>query len=1071
MADEPFKYEDEELSEIEYYEIVSLEEIIKSNPTFVALSNEEIYNELFNFLKSKTTTEGFLKLFNQIIQKQMNPNNVNNFVIVADANRGKFEDMDIDKFIYDIKHSNKGEVDFAVKNKNKLWFPLMYDDDNTKIKFKASQTTTIVLDNEKSNNKYIIFKDDERNIPIMGVYFCEPEVIPDTYLNEKIASHLYKQHKDVMISADDYKSFDELIEKYKIPLPLDKIDTDEYYYTNINILLRKYNYDFDSISIEDFNTIKLYLDNLLKKEKVQKIAYSSVKNKAANLTNNRFLFFNMLKQSNKLIEETTDTIKKIQKELATIKGEKIHVDQMEITKDLQELILNLDSDNYDAIIKNLREIRKNISIDNCVSSLENYIKLDKKHIKKVLKKYELQFELLKLSYKDLYKINFTFEKDEHEIKKGTDISDYEGIPVRVDELKKNTAYIDEGDEEDNEESFNIIQNDELNKYYNNYLFNTEKGFAQALKTVLPFTLKMQEISKLPINFDIITTHIFNLHRDTPEKYIVIKKRYGDDVDDTEKYKELAAKTTEYVLTTDDEEKKLKDANIEYVKNLTLIIYDIICKWCIEIQKELIEETLLFSKDRCYVPCIDKWGHDNFGCPFNIEAKYGVFHYLSCIFEDTFKEFYSQTNKDKNKQADSYNYLPLEKDYKKKLLDRLKTSYEDELQFFEKFGTVKKKISKGVEAQKALVGLLQAKDYKSDKFFDNFIDSLIYMPSVKYEKIHKYLLGCCLEKIDDNFSADNYLKSNRKDLEKAKLKFASDRVFNKKRYKRFYFTKKTKKEKKESFKPIDISAIPYPIYETDIDEWFDNLSDNLVLSTKNIKDLKTQLKNVYDIHSEYYIEKFFSEKPAIIKKYAFTNYKQILLTISKILFKHLQSDAMQFIKSINQTIIELDNLSSIINSDNINDIIKIRSVFIIRAMCIPAFPDISTTAKLTSKISIDGDLHKTIIKDIKTQIFKIIKENNMPTLEEQVNYINKVREENKAKILLSLDKKTREEKDVIKEMKKIGFNIDEDPEDNTAHNNEDGDNFEKSGEAEIVVHGEGYDNDDNLDNDEWGFITS
>ena len=34
MADKPFKYEDEELSEIEYYEIVSLEEIIKSNPTF-----------------------------------------------------------------------------------------------------------------------------------------------------------------------------------------------------------------------------------------------------------------------------------------------------------------------------------------------------------------------------------------------------------------------------------------------------------------------------------------------------------------------------------------------------------------------------------------------------------------------------------------------------------------------------------------------------------------------------------------------------------------------------------------------------------------------------------------------------------------------------------------------------------------------------------------------------------------------------------------------------------------------------------------------------------------------------
>ena len=137
MADESFKYEDEELDEIEYYEIVSYEEIIKLNPTFVAFSNEEIYNELFNFFKSKTTSEGFLKLFNQIIEKQLNPTNFNNFVVVADAYRNQGENFDIDEFIFKIKNSNKEEIKIAFKNKNKLWFPLMYDDDSTKIKFKA----------------------------------------------------------------------------------------------------------------------------------------------------------------------------------------------------------------------------------------------------------------------------------------------------------------------------------------------------------------------------------------------------------------------------------------------------------------------------------------------------------------------------------------------------------------------------------------------------------------------------------------------------------------------------------------------------------------------------------------------------------------------------------------------------------------------------------------------------------------------------------------------------------------------------------------------------------------------
>jgi hypothetical protein len=50
MAEEElFQFDDEQLDEIDYFEIVSLEEIIKLNPTFVAFSNEEIYNYLFNW--------------------------------------------------------------------------------------------------------------------------------------------------------------------------------------------------------------------------------------------------------------------------------------------------------------------------------------------------------------------------------------------------------------------------------------------------------------------------------------------------------------------------------------------------------------------------------------------------------------------------------------------------------------------------------------------------------------------------------------------------------------------------------------------------------------------------------------------------------------------------------------------------------------------------------------------------------------------------------------------------------------------------------------------------------------
>ena len=114
MAIEDFEYvEEEEVDEIDYYEIVSLKEIIKLNPSFIAFSNEEIYNYLFNFLKSKTKAENFLKLFTDVIEKQKNKININNFIVVADAKRDDFSELDIDEFILKIKNSNKEQIQIA----------------------------------------------------------------------------------------------------------------------------------------------------------------------------------------------------------------------------------------------------------------------------------------------------------------------------------------------------------------------------------------------------------------------------------------------------------------------------------------------------------------------------------------------------------------------------------------------------------------------------------------------------------------------------------------------------------------------------------------------------------------------------------------------------------------------------------------------------------------------------------------------------------------------------------------------------------------------------------------------
>jgi len=1054
MEELGFKYEDEELNEIDYYEIVSLDEILKLNPIFVAFSQEELYDYLFNFFKIKTKTEGFLNLFNEVIERQKSPYNINNFIIIADAKRDNFQDLDIEEFVNKIKSNNKEQIQFALKNKNKLWFPLVYNIENS---LNFSPSTTSILELNKNDN-YIIFKDDERDIPVLAVYYYEPTSTSKTNLNEKIVDFLNKdRYKGEILKRDDFKSFEDMIKSYKIKLPLDKIDEDEFHYSSINDLFSKFNYDLDYMDDSNYQLLKNYLEELVKKEKEIKINYNKIKIEPFDLTNNRYLFYIIINSFVKLLDITHKSSVDISNRIKIFEKEKEVVSP--IINDLEKLIININENNYDEIITNLKNIRKNLSIDNYISLFEK--KIDNK-ITNIIN----IFEILTKTYNDIFKISFDFQHEEHEIKAGLDTKNYEGVPVRIDEFKKNAIYIENDDNDDDNEEVEIIDdNIFFKKYYHNSRYNLEKGFIDVLKKICPSLKKMSDLSKLPLNFDIIIENIFkNYSGKVQEKIVIIKNKYNGKFND-DYYKEQAKKTEKFVLNTEDEDDELIEAYEEYTSLIIDIIFDVICKWSIEIQNEIIDGTLMFDRSRCYIPCInDSW--NDYGMPYNMETKDkdGVLMYLICIFEEVFKEDFSENDE---------NYLPFPNDFKKTIIQKLKDVYSNDLKKFEKGEKKKKRDTKGLEAQKKLVEFYDEKknpnkyrEYKnkSDKFFDNFIEALIYMPSVRYEKIHKYLLGCCLEKIDENFSADVFLKSNRKDLEKAKGVFASERVLNKKRYERFYLIKKDISNKKEGFDGIKYNNENYFIYESSLDEWFANMSDKTIINKKQKEEIQTKLRDTYNIHLN--MMKDFKKIPI---DFNFNNYRQILIMISTILYKNLKNDASDIIKEINETIKELDNLSSIINDDNNTYIYQIRAIIVIRAMLLPSYPDINTNTKFISKIKIENEVFKRITNEIITRVLKIISDNKMPTLEDQINYINKIREENKDKILSNLNKKTREERDIINEMKKIGLKMDDGDDDAKPVNNEKPDD-NAEGDFEIRPDDEeGFEED--LDDENYGFIYS
>ena len=612
-------YLDEEIPEINYFELVSIDEIIKNNPNFIAFSREEIYNELFNFVKTKPKTECFLKLFYEIVNKKTN---VDNFIVIADANRGNFEDLNIEEFIADLKKYDKiNDANLAFASKNKLWFPLNYDADNDKLRFKAEQKTVIEL---SEDNNFVVFKDDETNIPIIGVYFYSPVCILDDYLNDKIMSHLYKPIKyDSINTTSDNENFEDLIKSYKIKIPVDKIDKDNYNYSSINNLLKKYNYNLDNISQDDFKIIKDHLNILNTNETIEKITYNSIQIKAIELNNPRFTFFNILKELKILVDITIKSTDIINKQLKIFEKERSVVKKLDITNDLYSIVTNLDDKNYDKVITNLRDLRKNIILDGAISKLELFNKLNKKNIINQLDELEIRFELLKYSFIDIYKLNFLCSDDEHEIHIGTDETNYEGIPIKIgqsNEKEDHYEYDDEKEEIDLDET-------QFNKYYNNQFYLIESGFIELLKITLPYLYRMQKISGLPINYDMIVSYLFNNYRTIESKINIIYK-YFPDIEEDELNNYLK-KSIKYILINAKD--KMINAMNEYFNNFKNVVYDIIALWSITIQKDIIHETLFFNQEKLFPECEHLW--DEYGAPYDMESKRGVMNYLSCIFRE------------------------------------------------------------------------------------------------------------------------------------------------------------------------------------------------------------------------------------------------------------------------------------------------------------------------------------------------------------------------------------------------------------------------------------------------------
>jgi hypothetical protein len=1067
IDDYTYKYEDEDLDDIEYLEIMSLDDIIKDNPSFIALSENDILDNLSNMFlnnkKAKNVTKLFYEIINDINEKRGVLDNYDNYIFNAEVEKEK-NDVNEIKEQEDASYFNKlenREFSQYIKAKDKYFFCIKYNNESTNIRFMNDKKINISLEPYHNNEfpiYYPVFPTDEVNIPIISAYYKIPKSTISDKIYEKITDYLINSKNINLKNANNYDNTKDLVKdvrpdihhiiKYMKEDERNDFNLD---YKNIDAIFKKFGKSLDLINQKDCDILCDYMISVTEYEKERKNIFRRINIKKSDILNKKLVFFDKLKSIINLLDLKESTINFLGKtkiileeHLSTIAvtDELVNLNNLNINK----LILHINQTEEGDVLQLLTNIKQSMHIANIKDTI---IEIDK-ILKTVDKKPEIikNYEILKHKFEYSRNHIFDYDKDgKHylisyrevkEIKEGKYNDNYEGIPL---DNMEDTINVDDQDNIAHEvyDIKYVIDTIDINKYLTNINYKTEEGFIDGIKNVLPELTEISKMCNLEIDYDILCSELFKYNRSIPSRKNIYIKEFKDRNVELNKtllnilekvppknilninglVNELDRDTLDIILI----------ATKEWLSSIKELFIHAISFWILNVQEKILDDTFPLDENYLNDNYIVNWY--KYGSPFNNLKKSeekGVLPYIINIA----KEYLI------NKNELSINADNLLKDTIKFIEDKYTPYLENMKSKYELLKNKKKEMRGLIEKEKF-------KNLRDNKICvknvnlckEQHVKSLLYMPDIDYVKIHKFLHGCCLKKLDDTFSDDIDLKNaKRKDLIAWKKEFAKKRMTNKTRELRF-IPEKVNKDKAvvKELDSIFKEDITYDIkYSNILSLWLDEMREkqNNILPVKVIDDIEFNAKKIdiaiknnlnilaktsKNLKNDNFINSFYKDK---------IKYKSIILSIIKILNNYSKKkDNIELtllidisIKDLRNIIIDLNKLNSILVEDNEIDTERINRYIVSRALCCPFNPDELVNGSLSSHI-INNSTIQELAKNIYTDILKII-ELTFPTAEENINFLNEQREKNKQNKINILNDKSVEENLLIKELKKAGI---------------------------------------------------
>ena len=1118
INDNEYIFEEEELEDIEYLEIMSLDDIIKDNPSFIALSREEIKSSLFELFANKKKANNITNLFYDIINdidgNRGKLKNYDNYVFDAEAEKNDYSaDMADKTEVANFNNLKKKTVINHDIAKEKYFFCIKYNKDSEKLRFKPEAKINITIEPRDKGFPiyYPVFPADDVNIPIISAYYKIPKTVINDYLYTKITSHLTTTKNMNMninyVSSENCENVSDLIKGVRpdisniIEYLKDSFELDYY---NIENVLNKFGKSLDFINKEDFGILCDYLADVMEQYKERKNVSRPVKIKKPDIINKKLIFFDKLNTSIQLLnitEKVIDFLDKNKMSLEDYRENNIMIDKIKPLKDLEtyaiiDTIRTMGIGNTDdnAVILEILDIitrsLKNSNILEAIQSIDDILKThEKKEI--IVKKYEIARKENEYSRNHI----FDYDKDgkqylisyrEHkEIKDSHYHDKNEGIPMIEFETQEATDDVGNGAGDADAEDigyitgYNELSRYDIEKYITNIIYKNEVGFVDSLENMLNILNNIGKSANIEFDYDALCSELFKYNRSISKRRDMYIKAFQDnDLEISEEMlnylDKLSPKSILALINNRDKPFLDIDDNVDNV----IVSYNKI--WCeefndmflnalayciINLQDKILNDTIFIDVDYLNGNFLSYW--DNCGSPLNKKEDRGVMSYIievatDYLINNSNNEFLIETdNMFKN------TYKVIEKYYSENL-ERMKK--KDDI------CREKKKEQKGKIERDKLYGLYKNKECGKELSLcrEQYIQSLIYMPDVNYVKIHKFLNGCCLKKLDDSFNEDIDLKNaNRPELIGFKKKYAEKKMTNKPRDLRF-IPKKTAKTnantKADATDADDAEAgagdageeIVERIY---LEDYIYDMNNNSKIVRRWLEAMKGKNNSVFpdNIIADFENGNIKSIKNSIISNVSlltktskhsgdefinnFNNvrktgkggkggkevsndkikYLNIIRAIIKTLYGHLRAEdnneeikvlLTNSIKDLRDIIIDLKELNKIYNDDIENEIEFINKYIVSRALCCPFNIDNTLNGKIISDIISSQYIYK-ITASVYEDVFKIIKI-TFPTLDENIDFLNKQREKNKQEKIKAFNKITVEENALIKELKKAGF---------------------------------------------------